>query len=51
MGNRIMAAKLTEEARQLDLADRYLNAHSSKYLSTMDNIRKPNETMALFSKD
>lgn len=39
MGNPIMAAKLTEEARKLDLADRYLNAHSSKYLFKSNAIK------------
>lgn len=38
MGNQKEAAKLTEEARNLDLADRYLNAHSSKYLFKNDKI-------------
>jgi N-alpha-acetyltransferase 15/16, NatA auxiliary subunit len=31
-GNRDQAYSLTEEARILDKADRYLNAHSSKFL-------------------
>ena len=39
MGNPRMAAKLTEEARMLDLADRYLNAHSSKYLFKANKIK------------
>lgn len=51
MGNPAKAAKFTEEARKLDLADRYLNAHSSKYLFKNDKIQQANETMALFSKD
>lgn len=46
-----MAAKFTEEARKLDLADRYLNAHSAKYLFKNNKIQQANEIMALFSKD
>lgn len=51
MGNAVKAAKFTEEARKLDLADRYLNAHSSKYLMKADKIQEANDTMSLFSKD
>lgn len=51
MGNPRMAAKLTEEARMLDLADRYLNAHSSKYLFKANKVKQANGTMALFSRD
>lgn len=51
MGNPKEAAKLTEEARNLDLADRYLNAHSSKYLFKNNKVQQANETMALFSRD
>ena len=43
--------RLTEEARKLDLADRYLNAHSSKYLFKANKVQQANETMALFSRD
>lgn len=42
MGNQKEAAKLTEEARNLDLADRYLNAHSSKYLFKNNKIQQAN---------
>ena len=51
MGNPKEAATLTEEARNLDLADRYLNAHSSKYLFKAGKVQQANETMALFSRD
>lgn len=51
MGNPEMAAKFTEEARILDLADRYLNAHSSKYLFKDNKILHANQTMALFSRE
>lgn len=43
--------RLTEEARKLDLADRYLNAHSSKYMFKAGEIDKAHETMLLFSKE
>ena len=43
--------RLTEEARNLDLADRYLNAHSSKYMIKAGEIDKAHETMLLFSKE
>lgn len=51
MGDPKRAAQLTEEARKLDLADRYLNAHSSKYLFKDNQIQEANDTMALFSRD
>jgi len=51
MGNPREAMKLAEEARNLDHADRYLNAHSSKYLFNHNKIQQANETMALFSRD
>jgi len=37
-GNRTKALVLTEEARKLDLADRHLNAISSKYMFKVDDI-------------
>ncbi len=51
LGDHEKAAQLTEEARNLDLADRYLNAHSSKYLLKANKIKEANENMVLFSKD
>lgn len=51
MGNAEKAANFTEEARILDLADRYLNAHSSKYLFKDNKILQANQTMALFSRE
>ena len=42
MGNPEQAATLTEEARNLDLADRYLNAHSSKYLFKAGKVDEAN---------
>jgi len=42
---------LTEEARMLDQADRYLNAHSAKYAFKHNLVDKARDTMVLFSKD
>ena len=46
-----LAYKLTEEARMLDQADRYLNAHSAKYAFKNNLVDKARDTMVLFSKD
>jgi peptide alpha-N-acetyltransferase len=51
LGDPEKAAALTEEARNLDLADRYLNAHSSKYLLKANKVRESYNNMVLFSKD
>lgn len=51
LGDPEKAANLTEEARNLDLADRYLNAHSSKYLLKANKIRESYDNMIFFSKD
>ena len=51
LGDPEKAANLTEEARNLDLDDRYLNAHSSKYLLKANKIRESYDNMILFSKD
>lgn len=40
-----------EEAREMDLADRYLNSKSVKALLRIGEIDKAKETIALFSKD
>jgi len=50
-GNRQQASNLVEMARDLDHADRYLNALSSKYLFKIDEVKKAYDTMALFSKE
>ena len=50
-GNAAAALNLTEEARCLDLADRYLNAHSSKYMFKAGEVQKAHDTMLLFSRD
>jgi len=43
--------ELAEEARKLDLADRYLNAHSSKYIFKADDPKKAEDTMRMFSRE
>lgn len=45
------AATLYDEARKLDLSDRYLNALASRYLIRDDKLEQAEQTMALFSKD
>ena len=40
-----------EDARKLDLADRYLNARASRYKIRVDQVKEAEETMALFSKE
>ena len=50
-GDKKRASLLYEEARKLDLADRYLNAVSSRYRIRIDEVQEAEETMALFSKD
>lgn len=51
MGDNKYASKLYEEARKLDLADRNLNAVSSRYLIRIDALEQAEEVMALFSKE
>jgi peptide alpha-N-acetyltransferase len=50
-GDLLRASSLYDEARKLDLADRYLNAVSSRYKLRVDQVQEAEETMALFSKD
>mmetsp|Transcript_17960 Transcript_17960/g.30556 ORF Transcript_17960/g.30556 Transcript_17960/m.30556 type:complete len:460 (-) Transcript_17960:35-1414(-) len=50
-GNRQQARNLANEARNLDQADRYLNAYASKFMLKNDELDKAQETMALFSKE
>lgn len=49
-GNMQLASESIENARKLDLADRYLNTKSTKYLLRNDQIQKAEETIALFSR-
>ena len=50
-GHTAKASSLYDEARKLDLADRYLNALSSRYKLRNDQTDEAEATMALFSKD
>jgi tetratricopeptide (TPR) repeat protein len=50
-GDVAYASKLYDEARKLDLADRYLNAVSSRYKIRNDDVKDAEETMGLFSKE
>ena len=47
----VKANELYNEARKLDLADRYLNAKSSKFMIRTDKLQEAEETMCLFSKE
>lgn len=51
VGDNNRAATLYDEARKLDLADRYLNAVSSRYRIRNDQVKEAEETMGLFSKE
>jgi hypothetical protein len=42
---------LYEEARKLDLADRFLNARSTRYLIRIDKTAEAEDVMGLFSRD
>ncbi|EDV25040.1 uncharacterized protein TRIADDRAFT_25871 [Trichoplax adhaerens] len=46
-----LAAKLMDEARSLDTADRYINSKSAKYQLKIDNIEKAEETCAMFTRE
>lgn len=50
-GNRKQASDLVDMSRDLDQADRYLNALSSKYLFKIDAIEQAYKTMGMFSKE
>lgn len=50
-GDQIKASAYYEEARKLDLADRYLNALSSRYLIRVDKVAEAEAAMATFSKE
>ena len=43
--------KLTEHARDLDKADRYLNELSSKYIFKADEVQLAHTTMGMFSRE
>jgi len=50
-GNRAQAAALTETARHLDKQDRYVNALASKYQFKIDDTKKAEELILLFSAE
>lgn len=51
MGNRETASALSEEAFNLDTADRNLNYEASKYKLKNGEFDRANELMGLFSYD
>ena len=44
------ASEWMEQARGLDLADRYLNTKSTRYLLRADRMEQAQKTIALFTK-
>eukprot|EP01130_Rhizamoeba_saxonica_P014440 TRINITY_DN6311_c0_g1_i1.p1 TRINITY_DN6311_c0_g1~~TRINITY_DN6311_c0_g1_i1.p1 ORF type:complete len:725 (-),score=167.66 TRINITY_DN6311_c0_g1_i1:30-2204(-) len=50
LGNFEEASDLMETARNMDLADRYLNAKSTKYLLRADRVEKAREVMSIYTK-
>jgi peptide alpha-N-acetyltransferase len=50
MGDVQGAVAVAEEARGMDLADRFLNNNSVKYLLRAGRVEQAAETMALFTK-
>lgn len=50
-GDSKKASTFYDEARKLDLADRYLNALASRYMLRNDQVEEAEKTMGLFSKD
>ena len=51
VGDTERAATLYDEARKLDLADRYINAVGSRYRLRNNQNKEAEENMALFSKE
>jgi len=50
-GHASAAARWMEEARKMDLADRYLNTKATRYLLRADCVPEAEATIALFTKD
>ena len=50
-GDTVSAAVLSDHARQLDLADRYLNSKTVKYLLKDGKVDRANEVAVMFTKD
>jgi len=49
-GDAGQAANFTEEARTMDLADRYLNTKATRYFLRADNITKAESIISIFTK-
>lgn len=45
-----MASQLLEQAREMDLADRYLNTKSVRFLMRADKIKEAEKTISPFAK-
>jgi peptide alpha-N-acetyltransferase len=43
--------QLADEARQMDLSDRYLNSECTLHMLDADMVTKAQETISLFTKD
>jgi peptide alpha-N-acetyltransferase len=50
-GDARAAARWMDEARKMDLADRYLNTKATRYLLRADQVTQADSTIALFTKD
>mmetsp|Transcript_26195 Transcript_26195/g.43350 ORF Transcript_26195/g.43350 Transcript_26195/m.43350 type:complete len:859 (+) Transcript_26195:51-2627(+) len=50
-GDRPSASKWMDEARKMDLADRYLNTKATRYMLRADQFDEATKTIALFTKD
>jgi peptide alpha-N-acetyltransferase len=49
-GNYVDASNLTEKAREMDLADRYLNNKSTLYLLRANRVEEARKTISIFTK-
>eukprot|EP00271_Cylindrocystis_brebissonii_P017542 TRINITY_DN4604_c0_g2_i1.p1 TRINITY_DN4604_c0_g2~~TRINITY_DN4604_c0_g2_i1.p1 ORF type:complete len:965 (+),score=256.92 TRINITY_DN4604_c0_g2_i1:597-3491(+) len=50
-GDPVAAAALADEARSMDLADRFLNSEAVKQMLRADQVEKAEKTAALFTRD
>jgi hypothetical protein len=49
-GNPLLASQMLEKAREMDLADRYLNTKSVRFLLRADKIQEAEKTISPFAK-
>ena len=49
-GDLVQAAEVMNNARLLDLQDRFINSKSTKYLQRADQLARADDVVALFSK-